>query len=255
MNALKIDALKPSVSERLAPFLEEIIKGHGHGIHSIHVVGSSVTPDFNEKSSDINSVVILKEMDLSFAKFLAPLGAKYGKRKIAAPLMLTPEYITQSLDVFPVEFLDLKHIHVTVHGQDILSGITVERSYLRLQCEQEMKRRLIALRQDYISSLGSEDSITKLLFRSITGIMPVLRAIIFLMGQEPPVKRAEVINTLQALSGTGKGIFEKVLMLKSGQIKPKKDEAHDLFEEYYKAAGALGKIVDDISTNPASQTQ
>ncbi|MBF0328865.1 MAG: hypothetical protein HQL10_06880 [Nitrospirae bacterium] len=250
-----MNALKPSVSERLTPFLSEIIKNYGHGIHSVHVVGSSVTPDFDDNSSDINSLVILKNMDLSFARFLAPLGAKYGKKKIAAPLMLTPDYIMQSLDVFPVEFLDLKQIHVTVYGEDILSGITIERSYLRLQCEQEMKRRLIALRQDYISSLGSDERITTLLSRSITGIMPVLRALIFLKGQEPPVKRIEVLNTLQALSGIEKGIFEKVLTIKSGQIKPKKDEAHAIFEHYYKAAEALGTIVDDIPNAAAPQTQ
>jgi hypothetical protein len=58
-------------------------------------------------------------MDLKFLKFLAPLGKKFGRKRIAAPLIMTPEYIDTSLDVFPIEFFNIQQLHLTVYGDDI----------------------------------------------------------------------------------------------------------------------------------------
>ena len=60
--------------------LQDMLPGHESNIHSFHIVGSAVIPDYNEKLSDINSVVVLHDMDLKFIEFLAPLGGKYGKK-------------------------------------------------------------------------------------------------------------------------------------------------------------------------------
>ncbi|HAV43580.1 TPA: hypothetical protein DCX15_06170 [bacterium] len=53
-------------------------------------------------------------MDLGFLKLIATLGKKYSRNKVAAPLIMTPRYIERSLDVFPIEFLNLKLIHTAV---------------------------------------------------------------------------------------------------------------------------------------------
>jgi hypothetical protein len=125
-------------------------------LKEFHIVGSSLTQDFNEKTSDINSIVVLKAMDLKFVEFIAPLGKKYRKKSVAAPLIMTQEYIAGSLDVFPIEFLDLKLIHETVFGEDILKDTEIKTSDLRQQCEQEIKTKLIGLRQGYVSSMGDK---------------------------------------------------------------------------------------------------
>src|SRR5512135_573715 len=108
MNAIHLQEIIPSVAEKMHPFLEEILHAHSSNIHSYHIVGSAVIADYNEKLSDINPVVVLHSMDLKFITFLAPLGKKYGKKRIAAPLVMTQEYIRNSQDAFPIEFLDYK---------------------------------------------------------------------------------------------------------------------------------------------------
>ncbi len=99
--------LKKEISSTYKPFLDEILSGYKDNIHSINIIGSALTDDFDPKISDINSVFILKEMDLKFLELLAPMGKKYGKKKIAAPLIMTPDYIMKSLDVFPIEILNI----------------------------------------------------------------------------------------------------------------------------------------------------
>ncbi len=139
---MNLEGLNPLVSDRIRPFLEDILKEYSAKMHSIHIVGSAVTPDFNEQTSDINSIIILNKMSLDFIEFLAPLGKKYGKKRIAAPLVITEQYMQKSLDVFPVEFHDFRLIHKTIAGEDILKGLLIKKENLRLQCEREIKARL-----------------------------------------------------------------------------------------------------------------
>ena len=246
MNNLNVMGLNPSVAEKITPMVEDLLREYTSNIHSFHIVGSAVIPDYNEKLSDINSVVVLHNMDLQFIKFLAPLGKKYGKKKIAAPLVMTPEYIDQSLDAFPIEFLDFKRLHKTVYGHDLLKDLRITTPNLRLQCEREIKTKLIGLRQEYLSSLGKQKLIAAVLVRSFTGSMALFRAIITLLGKEPPVPRAEVITMLGSATGIDTEIFEKLLMLKADLLRPSEQELASFSERYYNALDATGKIIDDL---------
>lgn len=246
MEKLFLTGINPVVADRIAPMVEEIIREHSRNVHSFHLVGSAVLPDYNEKLSDINSVVVLHNMDLKFITFLAPLGKKYGKKKIAAPLVMTPKYIQDSLDAFPIEFLNFMLVHKTVYGEDILKDIRIENPPLRLQGEREIKTKLISLRQGYISSLGRKERLAALLVRSITGSMALFRAIITLLGKEPPVSRAAVVKTFGAATGMETEIFEKLLMLKAGTAKPSEQDLRGLFESYYNALESVGTIIDDL---------
>ncbi len=246
MFDIKLERVSPVVAKTAKPFIEEILNSYSENIHSVHIVGSSVTGDFDEKTSDINSIFVLKEMDLKSVQLIAPLGKKYRKRGVAAPLIMTPEYITHSLDVFPIEFLDLKLIHETVFGEDILRDIEITAVDLRHQCEREIKTKLIGLRQGYISSQGDRQILTELLVRSIAGYMPLFRGIVFLMGKEPPIRKHEVISMLSASAGINTDIFGKILDIKRRKRKLSKDEFNTVFEEYYTATEKIAKVIDEL---------
>jgi hypothetical protein len=245
MSDINLERLSPGVAGKIEPFLREILEGHEGNIHSIHVVGSSLTPDYDEKTSDVNSIVVLKMMDLKFVEFLAPLGKRYKKKGIAAPLIMTPDYITGSLDVFPIEFLNFKLIHETVFGENILKDIEIDAADLRHQCEREIKSKLIGLRQGYISSMGDRKILTDGFVQSIAGYMPLFRGIIVLMKKDPPVRRGEVITALSDATGVTTGIFGKVLDIKKGKLKPDREELNTIFEDYYSATEKIGTLIDE----------
>jgi predicted nucleotidyltransferase len=245
MSDITLEKLSPVVAERLKPFIEEILGTYTDNIHSVHVVGSAVTGDFDAKTSDINSIFVLKVMDLKFIELIAPFGKKYKKKGVAAPLIMTPDYITRSLDVFPLEFLDFKLMHETVFGEDILKDIEINGVDLRHQCEREIKSKLIGLRQGYISSEGDRRLLTERFVSSITGYMPLFRGIIFLMKKEPPLRKYEVITDLYASTDINTDIFRKILDLKKGKLKLSKDELNTVFEEYYATTEKIGKMIDE----------
>ncbi|MDH4027941.1 MAG: hypothetical protein OEU95_03825 [Nitrospirota bacterium] len=246
MSELSLDKIDPEAAKRIRPFLDEILSSCRENIHSIHITGTAVTDDFDVKASYVNSVIVLKQMDLKFLELTAPLGKKYGRHRIAAPLIMTPQYIRTSLDVFPIEFLDFKLLHTTVFGEDILENTEIKKMDLRHQCERDLKSKLIWLRQGYISSQGNRKLLTEGFVNSITGYMPLFRGIIVLLGKQPPMKEADVITALSDAATIDTGVFSRVLKEKYDRAKLSLGELNTIFEDYYTATEKLGKIVDEI---------
>lgn len=246
MPEVRLQDLKPSAAKKIRPFLDEVLSRFEPAIHSIQVTGTALTDDYDEKRSDVNSVLVLKEMDLKVLALLAPLGKKYGKHRVAAPLIMTPAYIAESLDVFPVEFLNFKLIHSTVHGADLFQDLAIDLKDLRHQCEREIKTKLIGLRQGYISSRGERTLLSEALFRSVTAYIPLFRGIITLLGKEPPVLQQEVITALSRATGVDCGVFSRVHRAKHESGTASMDELNTFFEAYYHATEQLRKVVDAI---------
>ncbi len=246
MLTLSLEKLKPVAAKNIKPFLDEILDKYHAKIHSIYITGTAITDDFNEKTSDVNSVIVLREMDIKFLELLSLLGKKYGRQKVAAPLIMTPEYIKTSLDVFPIEFLNFKLIHATVSGEDILENLEIDRMDLRRQCERELKVKLVSLRQGYISSLGDRIILTEGLAKHITGYMPLFRGIIILLGKQPPESQNDVIQVLSKAANMNTDVFTRILKVKQEKIKLSMQELNAIFEDYYTATEKLVRIVDEI---------
>ncbi len=145
-----------------------------------------------------------------------------------------------------MEFLDFKLIHKTIYGPDLFTGLQILPANLRLQCEREIKTRQIHLRQGYISSLGKKEHLSALLVRSFTGSMALFRAIISLLGKEPPIPRQQVIRLFKETTGVDTAVFEKILLLKSGNVKLSEQDLRSLFEQYYNALEAFGKTINAL---------
>ena len=240
-------AIRDAAAEMFKPFQDDVLKHHKDQIHSITITGSALTDDFDPVKSDVNSVFILHAMNLEFLEFLAPLGKTYGKKRIASPLIMTPEYIRNSLDVFPVEFLNIKLLHKTIFGEDLFQNLVIHRSDLRLQCERELKVRLIGLRQGYLSSSGDPKILTDLFIDTVSGYIPLFKGIIFILGNEPPIKNDDVLAVLEEITGVNTRVFKTVLKQKKQKAKMTIKQLNTVFEDYYTAIENLGDITDGIT--------
>ncbi len=248
MSEINTEKLNTALSEKVRPFFEEILaSAHAGNLHSIYVVGSALTEGGETTDSDINSVIVLKEMDLAFVEYLAPLGKVYKKKGVGAPLIMTPAYIDNSLDVFPIEFHEFRLIHETILGEDLFAGLEIEPAHLRLQCEREVKTKLIGLRQGYISTLGDKKLLSEGLAESITGMIPLFRAVLTLLGKESSGGSLGVIKSFEAEINITTGIFEKMLKLRQKQISLSAAELTSSFEEYYMATEKATRRIDELT--------
>jgi hypothetical protein len=236
--------LDQGVKERFERFLKDVLAAAPEKIHSAYITGSALTSDFNPKHSDINSVLVITEMDLRLIENLAPLGKKYGKKGIASPLILSGDHIRSSLDVFPIEFLTLKRLHACVFGKDVFNGITIRLPDLRAQCEREVKIKLIGLRQAYLGAAGDRKQVADIFTRTFSGYIPLFGAILVLLGRTPPMTGKEMLENIEKYTGTRMDCFLQVFQGKKKGFRLPLAQLNRIFEEYCGALEKLGDIVD-----------
>jgi hypothetical protein len=246
MSGLQIEALSPSLQQKISPFFHEVLKSAAPRIHSLYLVGSVLTEDYLEGVSDLNSFIVLRKMDLDFLDVLAPLGGKYGKTGLAAPWVMDPGYIQSSVDVFPLEFLSLKLVHHTLYGEDLLEGLTIDRRELRFQCERELWGKLIWLRRIYVSAMGDHKVLAADIVRHSRGYLPLFRGILHLLGVAPESSLKKILEQLAALTAVDIGVIEEISAIRKNLSKPSKEEISGLFENFYRATERLAEVVNGI---------
>lgn len=246
VRELKFPGLAPEIAGKAAAFFTDILNAFGDEVHSLYITGSVLTPDYHPKTSDINSVVIFGRMDLNTIRRLAPIGKAHAKKMISPPLLMTVEHIKNSMDVFPVEYLNFRLVHLTVYGEDIFEKIRIDRCNLRLQCERELEVMLVGLRQGYLSMLEDRKRLNEAFFKSIKSYIPLMRGLIYLLGKEPPVAANDVISALSEMTGVNTYVFGKVHEKKRLGAGLSPEELNTALEQYYAATERLAGIVDNV---------
>ncbi|MEP9411692.1 MAG: hypothetical protein HRF42_09865 [Candidatus Brocadia sp.] len=251
MEDIKLSNLPEQTRKIIEPFLLEILAHYKKDVVSVYVVGSAVTKDFLTKHSDINTAIIVKETNVPFLDFIATLGKHYGKKRIHAPLIMTPDYIYRSLEVFPLEFLEMKLIHQLVYGEDVLKDIKVEKADVRLQCERELKGKLQQICQGYIRSMGNKTALTDLFVGSLSGYFPAFHGILFLCNQKIPKEKTDVLYALEEHFDIDMNVFKKLLEIRAKDVYPPVEVLREIFENLYRVLDAVIKKVDEFEIKPA----
>jgi len=246
MTCLQTENLSPSLLDKISPFFHEILQAAAANIHSLYLVGGVLTEDYQEEVSKIDSVIVLQKMELAFLDILAPLGQNYGKKGIAAPLIMDPAYLHSSVDVFPLEFLNFKLLHQALYGEDLLAGLEIDRQELRYQCERELKGKLIWLHRIYVSSMGDRKVLAADIVRHFTGYLPLVRGILYLLGQTPAAGLKRALEQLDTLTGMETAVFEEIYAVKKNLTQPSKEEISQLFGRFYRATERLAEVVDGL---------
>jgi hypothetical protein len=197
-NLLKLDSLREEVRDPIKAFAEKLMAGLGENLESITVVGSSLTEDFKPGSSDINTVVVLARPGSDSLDTLTGTVRSLRKRKLAAPIPLTLAYIERFCDVLGVELLDLQMTHQTILGDDPFDGLTFTKDDIRVQCKRRLMATLLRLRRGYISAAGNERLVCDTLTSAACGLVPLMRAMLWLRDIDRP-HRAELVFSTSAV--------------------------------------------------------
>jgi hypothetical protein len=222
----------------------------GDELQSLCVVGSALTDDFDPKRSDINTVLTVRQRTHRLLALLAGYGSKMGKMKLRAPLLMTPEYIQQSRDVFGVEFLDIQLTHAVIYGSDPFAELTFRKEDVRLQCERQLKSALINLRQGYIRALGKSKHVGELLVACAGELVVLMRAMLWLTDSE---RDRRALPTLRKAAEKFEFDADKITTLMEMKLqhnRPKADEVESIFENTYQVVDLLARKTDQLQTKP-----
>jgi predicted nucleotidyltransferase len=237
MEELKISGKLKNVLQQFIQGLKDIYQEE---VVSIILYGSAASGEFIEKHSNLNLLVVLKSTDLENLKMASRLINKF---RMVNPLFFTEGYINSSTDIFPIEFLDMQENYSVLYGKDILKDVNIDIRNLRFQCEQELKAKLITLRQLYLTMHRNKAALQGLLFKSFTSILHILRNVLRLRGKKPPYKKDEILKELALEFQFDLKDWGKILAAKNKQIKLSRTDIEELFVNF---VSELEKIVDIV---------
>ncbi|MBN1781181.1 nucleotidyltransferase domain-containing protein [bacterium] len=238
-------------SEKLAricqAFKEDIRATFGTDVVSIILYGSAVTEEYRPGKSDVNFLVVLTDQGIDALDCVRNRIGKWRKHKIGLPLFMTRSYVHQSMDSFPIEFLNMQAAYHVLDGEDILSDIHPDKKDLRLQCERELKGKLLKLRQGYILTGGKPAALRSLISGSVVTFVAIFKALLMLRGKTVPVKKAEVLLTAcDEFTEIDRPLFEELLHIRNGSVKKSKPELELLVKQYIRSIAKLTDSVDQM---------
>jgi hypothetical protein len=201
----------------LDSFIQNLKDIYQEGLVSIILYGSAASGEFIGVNSNINLLVVLNDTSLSN---LDRVSALLNKRKfqIINPLFFSEDYIRGSLDVFPIEFLDMQENYAVLHGKDCLAGLEVDTKNLRYQCEQELKAKLLNVKNLYLRN-KDKYALRNLLFKSFTSIMHILRNLVRLKDKKPAYLKEGILSETKEVFNIDVSNFKRILEVKNRNLK------------------------------------
>ena len=237
--------VSPSTVERLASpvrvaaleYLELWQSLAGGSLQALVFFGRVVTPQYDRRWHLADNAVVVSKVDLNVLRRLAPAGKKFGKRGIAAPIILTPDYIRDSLDTFPLEMLEIQRQHELLLGQDFFSELRFEPEHVRLQCERELKTLLIGMRQGLLAAAGHEKQLHGMTVSAVENLLRTLRGLLWLKGQAEPDSPEGLIAGVEQM-------LDRKLVAVRAVVQGTVDKGWDQFVALYEDLEMLGKKAD-----------
>jgi hypothetical protein len=241
-----MDSLKLPVKLKagLKDFTERMKDIYDGSLISVILYGSAASGEFIEKYSNVNVIVVLDDTSLgNLSKAHSIVSSpQFG---MISPIFFTEEYIVSSLDVFPIEFLDIIENHMILYGKDVVKALKVDNKNLRFQCEQELKSKLINIKKRYLTIKNKRD-MESLLFRTFTSVLHIMRNLLRLKGCRSPYLKEEVLSESEKTFGVDTTIFSKILWAKNKKMALTCKDADSLLAELVKELEALSSATDRL---------
>lgn len=234
----------PDLEKALEAARIEGVALFGENLISLCVFGSGATGDFLPALSDINLLAVLRRVDLAALEQARRLRRKLSRHRLAAPLLLSEDYLRTSADVFPIEFLEMREKHRVLHGADPFEGLKISAKNLRHEAEHELKGRLVRLRESFIEIGNGARDVRGLLLAAHGANFAAFRAALRLKQIKPPVSKDETVAELVAAFKLDAGVFHRLRELRAGRLKLGRDGLCRLLEEYAAEVEKLARIID-----------
>jgi predicted nucleotidyltransferase len=241
-----------SLKENLEQFVQRLQAAAGANVESVILYGSAARGDFHERYSDVNLLVVLREIGAATLGQLTPVFDWWTKQqKQRPPLVVTEQELRASADVFAIETLDVKANHRVLAGRDVMVSIDVPMNLHRVQLEHELRTTLLKLRQFYLLARGNEQRLQDAVAKSSSSVITLFRHALITMGRPAPHSRREVVAAIAEVEGINATALNAALDLREGRRAEAGIET--LYHQYMAAIAELIHRIDQLA--PKQQWQ
>lgn len=238
----------------LAGMVSALKEALGPRLASVVLYGSAARGEHRKGASDLNLVVVVDALDPAALEALSRPVRAWVRKGEPPPRLLTSALIAASLDIFPIEFLEIRRHHHVLHGSDPFAAVVVRTECLRLQCERELVEKLMRLREAYLETHASGRHLRRALTESYGSFVALFRGCLELLGQAPPASSAEVAAAFSARAGLDPSAFEAVARLRRGEADADPD-LKALYSRYHDALARAASVVDAFHAQGGGETR
>lgn len=192
-----LGALPANLQGAVRPYVAHMQQVAGRRALSLNLLGAAAAGTWIPGRHLAHNALVLESIDLELLRQLSQqLPHFHG---IAPPLVFTPAYIRDSIDTFPLEFLEIQQQHLTVFGDDCFQPLAFEAKYIRLQCERELKSMVLAMRQAVLLSAGDQQRLLAHHPYAADGLLRVLRGLLWLKDVREPLPATRVVDEVERI--------------------------------------------------------
>lgn len=231
-----------------ADFIDDLKNTHGNNLASVILYGSAAAGDFIPHESDYNILVALFEIRPKDLRNAHACMREWNRMGHPIPVYFTVDELKHAGDVFPIEFHFMEHARKVLYGFDVLENVKISNKYLRHQTEFELRSKLIKLRRDYIHASTNVEALVDLMAESLTSFASLFRAVLLLLGEEPPVIKENIVRQTVKKLGIDGYSFDKIFDIREndGIEKLTATSANNLFADYMKQIEFVINAVDNL---------
>src|SRR5215210_2407165 len=189
---------------------------HGDNLASVVLYGSAASGDFVQLESDYNLLIALQHITPEDLRLAQPPMREWRRLGHPLPVYFTFSELRDAADVFPIEFHQMGRARVVLYGRDPFESFTFSDRNLRHQTEYELRSKLIQLRRLYIPASSAAGRLRDLMSDSLSSFAALFAPVLLLHGEEPPVRKHDIVRAAARLLGLDGAVFERVFALREG---------------------------------------
>jgi hypothetical protein len=236
--------LDPTDRTALERMVEELRSAHGDDLISVSLTGDAVGPEYQARKTPLTTVIVLRTISQTALQATRKEMRRWKRRNIATPTLMDLRYIESSLDVFPIEFLDLADRHLLLFGDDPFADLTFDEDHLRLEVEEQLRGKLLHLWSAYLGTAGSERELRALLEETPGGFEVVLRGLARLRSHERLSADQSPIEAIERLFEIELPVLQRLHEIRVGRGSLANDELETVFDGYLGEVRRLVQLTD-----------
>jgi len=231
-------------SKILDSMVQQLRDSAGDSLISVLLHGAEARGDHFGAARDLYLLVVLRDLAPATLRRLREPVGRWLKKGHPMPRFFSPETIATSADAFPIELLDIAKHKRILYGSDPFGQIEVDPQHLRLQCERELREKLMRVQEAYVESRGRSSDLERLLVDSYLAFVDIFRGCLRLLEIAVPVKADDIVATLCQRARLDPAPFRTVDELARGGSTD--DDLEQLFAGYYEQLMKAVDLVDQF---------
>lgn len=231
--------------KNLEKLLEELKEHLGENLSSVIAFGSQA--NVVDAKNNLNLMVITKNLEAEALYSVSKAVKNWVKAKNPIPVFMTLDEWYSSFDVYAIEYSDIKSNYRLIYGEDLVQHVVINKYYLRLQCESELKTLLLTYKNNFLMNIKSDKDMRLLLNNIIKSLLVIFRSILRLYDQEVPYRAVDIIEHVSKFVSFNKIVMSKLATVKYENDVYNKKELIFIEAEMLKDIQAILKQVDAMN--------